>query len=105
VNGTALDRLIAGEEALLAALDGEDVAAIEVATLRFRDALEAIRSSDPVERTPAVKARLVRALELADQARARTNYLADRTSRQLDRLAAVGVGRPVIAYGRDGRLR
>lgn len=102
---TALDRLIAGEEALLAALEGEDASAIEDAILQFRAGLDAVRAADAIERTPAMKARLIRALELAEQARARTNYLADRTSRQLDRLAAAGVGRPMIAYGRDGRLR
>ena len=102
----ALDSLIAAQETLLRALDGDEAQAIDDALGDFRNALEAIRAIGGWRDTPGVVARITQALQLAEAARARINYLADRTRRRLDRLASLGVQTPGrLAYGRDGRIR
>lgn len=100
-----LSDLIASEEALIKALDGDDAGAIETALPLFARAIDAARGAGAWRDTTDLRAHLTRALALAEAARVRTNYLADRTRRQLDRLAAFGRGRAKLAYGRDGRFK
>lgn len=105
MSAAALDGLIASEEGLIAALDGGDAAAIEAALLAFRYALEEVKAAGGWREAPRIVERITHALQLADAARIRTNYLADRTRRQLDRLARPRAATRATAYGRDGRLR
>jgi hypothetical protein len=104
MTSTALDTLIASEEALIGALDGDDVARIEGALGRLATALAGVQHAGGWRDTPDITTRLARALQLAEAARARIHYLADRTRRQLDQLAVLGTRTPHrLAYGRDGR--
>jgi len=100
-----LDRVIAAEEALIRALDGRDPAAIDAAVTAFTGALDVVRGAGAWRNQPAIIARLTRAIQLADAARARINYLADRTRCQLEQLAVLGVNTPQrLAYGRPARI-
>jgi hypothetical protein len=100
-----LDRLIESEQALVAALDGDGVEAIEQALVSFADSIEGLKTVAGWRDTPDVVLRVTHALRLAEAARIRTLYLADRTRRQIERLTAMG-GRtePALAYGRNGML-
>lgn len=101
----ALDRLIASQEALIGALDGDEAHRIDTALAGFTAALEGVRRDGAWYDTPDIAIRLAHALQLADAARGRVNYLADRTRRQLDHLAVLGTQTPHrLAYGRNGRL-
>lgn len=106
MNEALVEELIAAEEALVAALDGEGAPAIEASVARFRAALAAVQQVGDWQPSPELKQRLADALVMADAARIRTNLLADRTRRQIDRLSRAGARhRPAIAYGRNGRIR
>lgn len=101
-----LARLIAAQERLIAALDGDDAAAIEAALAEFHDGLVAVQAAAGMLRgQPGARERIEQALALAEAARIRTAYLADRTRRQLGRLAELGRTGGALSYGRDGRLR
>lgn len=101
----ALERMIARQEALSAALDGHDVAALERAASALNTAVQEVAASGGWHAGAELRGRLRLSLQLADAAKARINYLADRTRRRLDRLAAL-TGEPrTQAYGRTGRLR
>lgn len=88
---TAVDDLIASSEALIAALDAQDIEAIEGALPAFGASVAALKSSGKSssgrQRPPGLSARLEQALKLADAARIRVRYLADRTQQQIDMLA------------------
>lgn len=99
----ALQTLIAREQALIAALDGQDVAAIEAAGAALCDAAVAVQAAGGWRDIPEIKSHLLTALAHADAARIRINYLADAASRRLDGLAALGVRLPSrTAYARKG---
>lgn len=99
----AVDGLIASSEALIAALDAHDIEAIEAALPVFRQSVAALKSPGGFNRTPGLSARLGEAMKLADSARARVRYLADRTQQRIDMLASAA-GRfdctPAV-YGRN----
>lgn len=105
MSGAVLDRLIASEIALVAALDGDEPLAVEQALVGFADAIEALKGVAGWRDTPDVVTRVGHALQLAEAARIRTAYLADRTRRQIERLAAIGSRPAGLAYGRDGTMR
>lgn len=101
-----LERLINIVSDLIEALDGSDPAAIEATVTEFRAVLDLLKQPGAWHATPETIAQLTRALSLADAARARVNFLTDRTNRRLDLLAAAtGADRASPAYGRDGRIR
>jgi hypothetical protein len=102
VTGTDVDRVIAAQAALIAALDASDVAAIEAATTTLSGLLTALRSSGAVVGAP--RERVDHALRQSDAARTRINYLADRTRQRLDRLAERRGGRRPATYDSLGRL-
>jgi len=98
----AVDTLIAREEALIAALDGQDVRHIEAATNAMRDVVTELAGRGGWHAEPELGARLVQALRLTEAAAGRLNFLADRNRRQLDRLATL-TGDPLPdAYARHG---
>ena len=100
----SLDRLIAREEALVAALDAFDVTELEQASIDLRDAIAEVTASGAWHAGPEVGGRVIQALRLAEAAGGRINHLADRNRRQLDRLATL-TGAPLPqAYRRNGRL-
>ena len=96
----AVDSLIAREEALIAALDGQDARAIEAATDAMRIVVTELASLGGWRAEPELGLRLSQALRLTEAAAGRLNYLADRNRRQLDRLATL-TGDPLpSAYAR-----
>jgi hypothetical protein len=100
-----LDRLIESEQALVGALDGDGADAIEQALVRFADAIEGLKTVSGWRDTPDVVIRVTHALQLAEAARIRTLYLADRTRRQIERLTEFGARtQPALAYGRRGLM-
>lgn len=113
MSSATLDAVIASQEALIRALDGRPTdgeadgpAGIEAAIEQLRTALDAARAAGGWRQSPEIVERVRHALALAESARARLHYLADRTRRQLDQLAALGVRTPgSLAYGRDGRIQ
>lgn len=105
MSAAILDRLIDAEEALIAALDGDAADAIEQALAGFAGAVEGLRGIAGWRDTPDVVTRVGHALLLAEAARIRTAYLADRTRRQIARLAAIGQRPAGLSYGRNGMMR
>ena len=83
----AIDRLIGSSEALIAALDAQDIEAIEGALPAFGESVHTMKSSGGWQRSPGLSARLAQAITLAEAARTRVRYLADRTQQQVDLLA------------------
>ncbi|NIJ08983.1 hypothetical protein FHS31_002613 [Sphingomonas vulcanisoli] len=104
MSAAALDTLIAREEALIAALDGQDVTQIESSTDAMRAALIELAAIGAWHNRVEVGERVIQAVKLAEAAKGRINFLADRNRRKLDRLATL-TGAPLApAYGRSGRL-
>jgi len=101
----ALDGLIAAETALIAALDADDIDAIERAIPLFGLCVEGLRTPGAWIQVPGVLDRLQKAYALSEEARVRARYLADRNQQRLDLLAAAA-GRFDCApatYGRPAR--
>ena len=87
MNEAAVDGLIVSSEALIAAFDAHDIEAIEAALPAFGQSIAALKSPGVLHKTPGLSARLAEAMKLADAARARVRYLADRTQQRIDMLA------------------
>lgn len=105
MNEVAVDTLIGSSEALIAALDAHDIDAIEAALPPFGESIKALKAAGDWQRSPRLSARLAEAMTLADAARARIRYLADRTQQRIDMLATA-TGRfdcTPATYGRPGR--
>jgi hypothetical protein len=95
-----LAELEAQHEALLAALDGNDVAAIERASTALAGSLQALKGFDSWVADPDLKLAAERIGRLAEAAMMRVNVLGDRARRRADSLAAMR-GQPIAAtYGR-----
>jgi len=88
MNAAVIDRLIASSEAMIAALDAHDIDAIEQAIPALAANVGQVKSSGGWERSPELSPRLDKALKLADSARARIRYLADRNQQRIEMLAA-----------------
>lgn len=87
MNEAVVDRLIESSAALIAALDSHDIDAIENALPAFGMSVGQVKSIGAWERSPELSERVAQALALADGARTRVRYLADRTRQQIDLLA------------------
>lgn len=87
MNEASVDRVIGSSEALIAAFDANDIEAIEAALPAFGQSIAALKSPGVFSKTPGLSSRLTEAMELADAARARVRYLADRTQQRIDMLA------------------
>lgn len=88
-----LDRLASSHEALIVALDTNDLAGIEAATAALADAVAAARTIEGVVHAPDLRDRLSSLTVLAQAAQARVNFLTDHVRRRVDTLAAFA-GRP-----------
>jgi hypothetical protein len=105
LNGQALDALIAAETAIIAALDADDIVAIEAALPILGQSVAHLRTQRSWEPTPAILDRLRNAIALTESARVRIRYLADRKQRQLDLLAtAAGRFDHAATYARPTRV-
>ena len=83
-----LGRLEAAHEALIAALDGNDVGALEQSVERLHTAILAVRAQGGWRELQGIKERVLRIVQLAEAARVRVNFLTDLTNERLQMLAA-----------------
>lgn len=104
MSAPAVERVIAQGEALVRALDAQDLAAIDAAHRVLRDTLADMAAMGGWHVRSDLQARLVHALRLLDAAKGRVNYLADSTRRRLDRLAALTDAPRTSPYGRRGHI-
>jgi hypothetical protein len=98
MNLVVLDRLASCHEALIRALDGNDLDAIESATLALADAVASARAQREWASTPAVKERLLSLAALAQAAQIRVNFLTDTIRRRVNALAALSGSEPTMTY-------
>lgn len=98
-----LERLEAAHEALIEALDGDDVAAIELRIDLLRGAIDAVRAQGGWRDADQLKERARRIAQLGEAARVRVNFLTDLTRQRLQILGAVRGEMACAAYGPAGR--
>lgn len=97
-----LQAMTEAHEALIAALDANDTAAIEAAVSAFGDSVQALReTAEPLGPDAAERALELR--RLTDQAQMRVNFLTDMVRRRLERLGEMGGRGQVAVYAREGR--
>lgn len=96
----SLERLEALHESLIAALDSNDLGAIEAAGRDLEDVLARLKGVDRWMAEPELKLAAERVGRLAEAAMMRVNVLSDHAKRRADTLAALR-GQPTPAlYGR-----
>ena len=93
-----LDRLAACHEALIRALDGNDLGAIEGATLSLADAVASARARQDWAATPEIRERLLSLAALAQAAQIRVNFLTDTIRRRVNAMAALRGAEPAMTY-------
>ena len=92
-----LDTLARSHEALIRALDGDDLGEIEQATASLAEAVHEARRHD-WHSTPDLKERLLSLAALAQAAQIRVNFLTDMIRRRVDAAAALRGAQPQITY-------
>lgn len=100
-----LGRLEAAHQALIAALDANDVEAIERGIEALRTSILAVRAQGGWRELAGVRERALRIAQLAEAARVRVNFLTDLTSQRLQMLAAARGEASAAAYRRPVRQR
>jgi len=98
-----LDRLASCHEALIRALDGNDLEAIETATLALADAVASARARQQWAATPEIRERLLSLAALAQAAQIRVNFLTDTIRRRVNAMAALRGAEPAMTYQPHGR--
>ena len=98
-----LDALATSHEALIRALDGDDLAEIERATAALAEAVHEARARDDWAGTPGMKERLLNLAALAQAAQIRVNFLTDMIRRRVDAAAALRGAQPVAVYHAHAR--
>ena len=81
------DAPITSSAALIAALDANDIEAIEAALPALRRSVETLKAPGGPSWAPGLRDQVQQALGVADSARARIRYLTDRTQQRIDMLA------------------
>ena len=99
----ALDRLVSCHEAMIAALDANDLTAIEDATAALAFAVEGAREIGQWRADPKLKERLTSLATLAQAAQIRVNFLTDNVRRRIDAIAALRGREPALTYQPGGR--
>ncbi len=92
-----LDALAKSHEALIRALDGDDLAGIEQATATLAEAVHEARRHD-WHSTPDLRERLLSLAALAQAAQIRVNFLTDMIRRRVDAAAALRGAQPQMTY-------
>ena len=92
-----LDALARSHEALIRALDGDDLGEIEQATASLAEAVHEARRHD-WNSTPDLKERLLSLAALAQAAQIRVNFLTDMIRRRVDAAAALRGAQPQMTY-------
>ena len=93
-----LDALAGSHEALIRALDGDDLAEIERATAALAEAVHETRRHDGWRSAPGLKERLLSLAALAQAAQIRVNFLTDMIRRRVDAAAALRGAQPQMTY-------
>jgi hypothetical protein len=91
-----LDTLATAHEALIRALDGDDLAELERATAALAEAVHAARRHDGWQAAPEMKERLLSLAALAQAAQIRVNFLTDMIRRRVDAAAALRGAQPTL---------
>tara|TARA_R110000868_G_C10560784_1_gene736850 strand:- start:176 stop:478 length:303 start_codon:yes stop_codon:yes gene_type:complete len=97
---SALDALREAFADLRNALDGDDMAQVDAATARVREATAQVRAQGAWRDEPAVREKLNSLMPIIDAARVRTNVLTDNARQRMDLLAAHGAGHAPLTYRR-----
>ena len=92
-----LDALARSHEALIRALDGDNLGEIEQATASLAEAVHEARRHD-WHSTPDLKERLLSLAALAQAAQIRVNFLTDMIRRRVDAAAALRGAQPQMTY-------
>jgi hypothetical protein len=92
-----LDALAKSHEALIRALDGDDLAEIEQATCALAEAVHEARRHE-WHGAPDLRERLLSLAALAQAAQIRVNFLTDMIRRRVDAAAALRGAQPQITY-------
>jgi hypothetical protein len=92
-----LDALARSHEALIRALDGDDLTGIEQATAALAEAVQEARRHD-WHSTPDLRERLLSLAALAQAAQIRVNFLTDMIRRRVDAAAALRGAQPQMTY-------
>lgn len=92
-----LDALAGSHEALIRALDGDDLAGIERATAALAEAVHEARRHD-WHNAPDLKERLLSLAALAQAAQIRVNFLTDMIRRRIDAAGALRGAQPTAVY-------
>ena len=95
-----LERLAKSVETLTAALDGDDVIALERAVAAIRPVLEDMKAHGAWHIKPETTTLLKAIAPALDAARVRVNILSDLGRRRLDMLAQRGIATGPMTYGR-----
>ncbi len=98
-----LDRLASSHEALIVALDANDLVAIEAATAALADAVEAARDLAPPADPAGFRDRLASLAALAQAAQGRVNFLTDMIGRRIDTVSAMAGRAPALTYRANTR--
>ena len=98
-----LDALAGTHEALIRALDGDDLAEIERATAALAEAVHDARRHEGWQSAPGLKERLLSLAALAQAAQIRVNFLTDMIRRRVDAAAALRGAQPVAVYHAHAR--
>ena len=98
-----LDALAGSHEALIRALDGDDLAEIERATASLAEAVHEARRQDDWAVTPGMRERLLSLAALAQAAQIRVNFLTDMIRRRVDAAAALRGAQPAALYHAHAR--
>jgi hypothetical protein len=101
----ALDTLIERQAALIAALDGHDVAAIERATSALADAIGTLQRSDVWRDDKAVHAKIDHGLKQTTAASIRVNALSHWTRQRIDQLSDLRGGNISSIYNIKKKYR
>ena len=100
----SLDRLELCQEALIRALDANEIEAVESAVGDLYEAVNEVRAAGAWRRDESLKARAKRVLALIEAARIRVNFLTDRNRERLEQLAALRGRVHAGVYSREGVL-
>jgi hypothetical protein len=95
--------LLSAQQALIAAIDGGDVAAIEAAHAAVETAVLRVRAQGAWRDTPELRSDVAQALQENEAARVRVRYHGDRTRTRLERVVQLR-GDSASRYDRAGGL-
>ena len=98
-----LDAMRGAQQALIAALDSNDPAAVETAAETYRACAERLRGAGADLAAADLQAGAAEFQRLSDEAQARVNFLTDALQRRLARLTEAGGRGRVPLYAREGR--